>query len=390
MMINKYHSMIAVATAASLIGSAGAEDLKSPRTKLDIDVSESDNPVAYGVSLTTDYMYNASGGLDQGDATAALLEVALDFNLEDLVGLQDTHLHFLSFSGFGTDLSERFVGDQSVVSNIYSPYEFNIFHLYVQHDLSIGHDSVLKIGQMAADDEFMGADAAGLFINSSFGPFNTQSSNTPSPIFPLGAPGVFGQYGLTEDLALKAGVYAGDAGGADLNDRGFDWRLGGDAGYAAFLELAYDLREDSTVTFGAHYHSGDFTDYSTGAPDSGFGFVYTTINHRFDDSLTGFARASVAVDEDKAAGYATLDGGLIWEVLPNDGSVGIGVSHTEFGDAYVTANPGVTSSETILELTALMPLTESFSLQPDLQYIANPHGSGSDAVVAGVRAQLSF
>ncbi len=368
--------------------------LSSARSEESSLVFQEDSSVQFGASFLGDYFANVNGGFERGDATSGLVELSLDFDLERLFGLRDTYLHLVTYNGLGTDVSERFVGDVSVVSNAFSSFEFNVFSLYLQHDFDFGHESFLKLGQFAADDDFMTTEAASLFINSSFGVFNTQSTNTPTPIFPLGAPGLFVQYGVNEQLTFKAGVFAGDAGGEDLSNRGFDWRFGGSAGLAYFAEVAYAYAEGSAVTVGGHYHSGDFENFARGGEDSGLGLVYATVNHRFgngDCPLTGFLRGSVTTNEDRSAASATLDDGVVLENLWYEGTaLGLAVSYTKFGDSFVAQNPTLTDRETILELTTLFPLGEHLSIQPDLQFIFDPQNSDEHAIVAGIRLQAKL
>ncbi len=46
--------------------------------------------------------------------------------------------------------------------------------------------------------------------------------------------------------------------------------------------------------------------------------------------------------------------------------------------------------ETAIELFYKAQLTEFMSIQPDIQYIANPSGNGDDALVFGIRFEVVF
>jgi len=316
---------------------------------------------------TVDYFSVLDGGLRSGDSVMGLLEIGVEADL----GWKDTTLTLSAFSGHGTDFTARFAGDAGVVSNIYSPYDFNIFHIALQKNFG---ESFLKLGQIAVDDDFMGSDAAGLFINSTFGPLNTQSLNTAAPIFPLAAPGIVYHHAANDDFTFTFGAYAGDLGGDDLNDRGFDWRLGGSAGYAFFAEGAWQASQDTTAKLGGYYHSGD-----------DLGAVYGIIDHSLTDNISAFARASVVTEKDRATASTYFDGGIVFHE-----TLGLGVSHTDFADDYLATTPGVSSSETIIELTYLIALNDHFTLQPDVQYILNAHEANRDTLVAGLRGQFNF
>ena len=46
--------------------------------------------------------------------------------------------------------------------------------------------------------------------------------------------------------------------------------------------------------------------------------------------------------------------------------------------------------EAVLEWFYKVPLTQWFSLQPDIQYIINPGGDGRDALAIGLRTVIAF
>jgi carbohydrate-selective porin OprB len=107
--------------------------------------------------------------------------------------------------------------------------------------------------------------------------------------------------------------------------------------------------------------------------------------------MSAFARASIAPDEDRAVATQYPDGGVAFSnVVFEDSLLGLGASHTIFGDDYIRTDPGVTSSETVVEATSLIPVSENSGFQPDIQYLLDPHFSGRDAVVPGLRGVVSF
>lgn len=71
---------------------------------------------------------------------------------------------------------------------------------------------------------------------------------------------------------------------------------------------------------------------------------------------------------------------------------GIALAYTRLGAAAVRAAGGGGDHERVAELTHLFVVGEHLAIQPDLQYIVDPGGSGriSDVFVAGLRLTLSF
>ncbi|MEM7601553.1 MAG: carbohydrate porin [Verrucomicrobiota bacterium] len=371
------------------------DDLEFDSSKA-IQFEESDAAVSPYLTYLFDYFYNTSGGLQTGDAAMGLFDIGAEFDLESLFGWDGATFVVSAFGGHGSDYSANFVGDLGVVSNLYTDTNFNIFHLYLEQALGDG-DSFFRIGQFAIDDDFMGSETASLFIASPFGPFNTQSANMPGPIFPLAAPGALYNYSPDGDWYFRTGVFTGDSGPGGPKDRGFEWNFGGPSGFIVFSELGLEYREASTVKFGGYWHSGDFTEFATGNTVDGLGAIYGVIDHRLISgagdslSLDAFLRGSLSGDEDRVTATSQVDAGLVLSnVLVHEDALGVAVSHTTFGDDYLNATPGVTSSETFIEATYRIGLTENFAVQPDVQYVLDPHFSGRDSVSVGIRGEISF
>lgn len=64
----------------------------------------------------------------------------------------------------------------------------------------------------------------------------------------------------------------------------------------------------------------------------------------------------------------------------------------EYAGAEAAAGRGRPTVETVLELSYIIQLTKNLQLQPDLQWIIQPGGTGNipDALVAGFQVGLTF
>ena len=350
------------------------------------------------LSYSFDHFENLSGGLSTGGTSIGLADLGLDLDLKALLGWQGATFTVSAFAPHGNDFSSNRVGDFGVVSNIFADTEFNIFRLQLVQEWG-DSGNFIKVGQVAVDDDFMIAPTAELFINSTFVPFNTQSGNTPSPIFPLAAPGIVVHLNPWNNFSFTTGIYAGFSGEESSSNRGFDWDLGADAGYALFAQADYNYGR-GTLSLGGYYHSGDFEDFSTGSTVSGLSAFWAFVDHSLIDgsekggaSVNAFARASIAPQTERSVATSQFDGGIVLSNLLLSGdALGLACSFTNFGNDFLANSPdaGVTDSETIIELTYLLPLHENFTIQPDIQYIIDPHSSGENAFVIGARSQITF
>jgi len=337
--------------------------------------------------------------LDGGNATGTswqgLADFGADFYLETLLGIRGALVHIHGQSIHGDDPSE-YVGDINALSNIVGFNTTRLFQMWYEQEFGEGSIS-FRVGLIDLDDHFMIADSSGLFLNSAFGPLPTQSLNDAAPIWPIGAPGVFLYAEPSENMYFQMGIYDGNIGDEEINDDGLHVKLGGVEGFIYIFEAGIRsniLGRDGTYKVGGFYHSGEeFMDYNTGNLVNGNTSLYLTINQEITNAFTGWWRLGYSPAEEKNVVAFYTDFGINW-IDPfgqhSDDIFGIGFLHTGFGSDYVGANPGVSRTESVIELTYQGVITPWFSIQPDLQIIFNPHEGEKNAFVFGVRSQIVF
>lgn len=344
-----------------------------------------------------EFFANSGGGSGDGSAWAALLDFGVEVDLDKFIGWEGGVFYVNAFYFDGNDVSGDFVGDFNAVSNLYTTTSFNVYNIFLQQSLGDG-STWFKVGQIALDDDFMVSETSLLFINASFGPLPTQSGNIGAPIYSLAAPGVVVYTEPTEDWYLQAAVYAGDAGPAESDNQGFDWRTGGSAGWTWFAETGFHYAEndESVLKLGAYYHTGELENFSNGSTEDGLFSVYAVLDHRLVDASESacgaslFVRGGYVPEDELAAVQGYVDVGFALDgIFREEDALGFAVSHTEFGDDFVAAEGG-TSSETVLELTYQTVLTQWCVIQPDIQYIVDPQSNGNDSFVFGIRTELTF
>lgn len=344
-----------------------------------------------------EFFANSGGGLGDGSAWAGLLDFGAEVDLEKSIGWEGGVFYINAFYFEGNDVSGDFVGDFNAVSNLYTTTSFNVYNIFLQQSLADGA-TWFKIGQIALDDDFMVSESALLFLNAGFGPLPTQSGNIAAPVYSLAAPGVVVYTEPVEDWYLQAAVYAGDAGPAESDNQGFEWRTGGSAGWSWFAEsgIHYAENDQSVLKLGAYYHTGDVENFSNGGTGDGLFSVYAVLDHRLVDAsesacgVSLFARGGYVPEDELAVVEGYVEAGCVLdEVFRPEDALGFAVSHTEFADDFI-AVAGGSSLETVLELTYQARLTPWCVIQPDLQYIIDPQSNGRDSFVFGIRTELSF
>ena len=405
--------------------------------------------VQLGANYIGEILGNPTGGVRRGAIYEGRLEVLLNLDLEKIAGWSGATIHANAYQIHGRGLSANDLGNNLLIaSGIEAQRSTRLFDLWLEQQLWSNLVAV-RIGQLAADDEFIVSQYASLFMNSTFGFPGITATDLPSggPEYPLSTPGVRVKLQPTDQLSFMAAVFNGNPAGPgpgnpQLRDAsGTAFRVNDDA--FTIAEAAYALNQEKDATglpgtykLGGWYHSGLFADQrfdsaglslanplSSGVPaqhrgDYGLYAVVDQMVWRMpetkDQGLGVFLRLSVSPsDRNEVDFYA--DGGINYKgLLPSRGDdvLGLGVAYARIGDAASgldrdvnffngTSRP-VRDYEMALELTYRAQLAQWWTVQPDLQVIFHPGGhvpdpsdpTGrrpiGDAVVVGARTSIAF
>jgi porin len=339
---------------------------------------------------------NTQGGISTSEATRyeALFDLPLTIDFQKMQSPLPGRFFLLAQNTHGRGITEDFVGDTQVISNIDSGDNIAQVSEY-WWEIGLLDESVsLRLGKQDLNTEFLTIDLAEDFIQSSFG-LSPSSAGLPTYPDPSMAAVLLTQ--LTPSLHLKLGIWDGLADGAGWGWSGndvilligeleyqyslFDGRLPG------VFELGFAYNTNGNVSglpFPAEY--GYYIQLEqliirerpcTPEDEQGLG-VFASYLPRFGNDSVTLATLETIADSFVAG---VVYSGLIPE---RDNDVfGVGV-------AWAGLNQGGTHQETVVEMFYKLQLTPSFSLQPDLQYIASPSGIHRDALAAGLRFQADF
>jgi porin len=140
--------------------------------------------------LSGEVFGNLSGGIETGAAYEDLISLEVDTDLQKLMGWKGgtAHVSLYQIDDGGRNAADL-GGSISDPSNIDARPTFRLFTLWVQQQL--GDTGSLRVGQLAADDEFLISDTAAALINGTFGWANIVAANLPGggPGYPLATPG---------------------------------------------------------------------------------------------------------------------------------------------------------------------------------------------------------
>jgi porin len=358
-------------------------------------------------SYMTDWLANADGGFKTGADLNGLWNFGFELDFEKMGGW-DGGSFLMDWNWYhGNPFSEQLVGLNAV--NNFSGWEasnaFRFYHIEYRQKF-FGDRYEVRLGQVALDDHFMISDYASIFFSSPFSQFPTEATLSNAPVYPLCAPGIYLSGKPTDESFFRVGAYTNDAGLDIDSNNGFEWQIGGPAGYAILTEVGTHQKPfglPGTYTLGGIYSTGELTRFSDGLAEEGAGAFWLMADQALavDDqgnALVGaFTRFSWAPNDDLAACDFYADAGIVFTGIlscrPND-TFGFGFNYTSFSGPYVASLPAQglssTSSTTAFEITYQCHLAPWLTIQPDLQYILDPATSGQNALGLGLRTTLTF
>jgi carbohydrate-selective porin OprB len=355
------------------------------------DCGVSLEPVYYGEVFT-----NARGGISARRATQyeALLDLPLTLDFEKMQLPLPGRFFFLAQNTHGRGLTEDFIGDTQVISNIDSGDNIAQVSEY-WWEFGLLEDTItVRLGKQDVNTEFLLVEMAEDFIQSSFG-LSPSSAGLPTYPDPSMGAVVLGQ--LTPSLRLKLGIWDGLADGGSWGFSGNDViLLIGELEYKyslldgllpGVLELGLARNTDGIVS-GVPFPSewGYYIQWEqliyrerTCDPDDAQGLgVFALYLPRFGGGPVTVS--TLETIEDSAAAGVVYRG-----LIPrrDDDVVGAGI-------AWARLNQGGTPREIVVEGFYRVQVTPSMSVQPDIQYIVTPSGIHPDALAVGVRFQVAL
>ena len=405
-----------------------------------------------GIDITLNYIGETlavlSGGLHRRTSYEGRLEFSVDADLQKLIGWTGASTHFTVYQihNSGYNAADN-VGSIADASNIDALPTTRLFTAWFQQNAFDDRFS-LRIGQLAADDEFITSPTAGGLINGTFGWAGVLAANMTSggPAYPLATPGVRVAVKPTEQFTLQAALFSGNPAGRDCNDNAQECNKHGTtfsfSGGALWMsELQYAINQDKKAVglpgvykLGAWYATTDFADQHFGLDGAGAVVsladptMVDSLNHRGnwglyavadqmvwrgrESSVNLFVRGGFSPSDRNLISYY-VDGGAGFKgLLPGraDDMLTFGVAYAKISrdaaaldqDTLAIDGPPypIRNEEVVFELSYQAQIAPWWIVQPDLQYIIHPGGNVPDpdnpnatvgnAFVAGVRSTIKF
>jgi porin len=364
-----------------------------------------DRGIAPFASYSTGVWANVHGGFATGVRYEGFADWGFDLNLERLVGWQGGSFHIDWHSNVSGLPSQELVGQfpTNDVLGLESANAVRFYEIYLEQRL--WDDALLiKAGQLAVDDDFFVSRYASPLLNGSFAFFGSGRAQQIAPFYPVAAPGIYVSARQWEQWELRAGAYTAAPGADTSSNYGFDWSL--DNGVSVGTEVATSRRPaglPGRYTLGVLGTTKQLTSFANGHSVHGTLGLYVMI----DQALALDSDGKPKVGAFLRVGYDPLLDRSVLRVYGNTGftlfgplpgrdhdSLSVGFSYTNFAPDYVRdqhlARMDVTSHESIAEFTYQAAVTGWLIVQPDLQFVFDPHYSHHDAIVLGLQLTINF
>jgi len=407
--------------------------------------------ITLGITETSEYLGNVSGGVQHGFYYDGLTTVTLGVDAARAFGIADGSFNISALHVHGSNLSALNLNTLQTASGIEADRGARLWELWYQQGFLNNHVD-LKLGQQSIDQEFMVSQYSGLFVNTMMGWPAVPSYDMPAggPAYPMSAVGARLRVRPTGALTLLTGVYDGDPTAAgDGNKHGTAFSLHGGALWVTELQYSNQPSDGAvesgdqvssslpgTYKLGFWYHNASFADQrwgvdgrsladpaSQGAAEQHRGnySVYAVADQLVWEDKPGsqqglgvFARAMAAPGDRNQLSFSINTGLVLKEPFQgrDNDSVGLGLGYARVGSGaraldrdavqFSGVNTPVRSGETFVEATYQYQVNPWWQVQGDVQYVVNPgagivnpnNASGTQKIgnelVLGVRTNISF
>jgi porin len=439
-------TMLALSTAAL----AGPPSLRSPIVASNLKVDRwQDGDYFFGdwggartrladAGITFDSYYvmnpaaNVSGGKKTGGSYVDNFYLGVSFDLEKLFGWRGLTLAVSGINRSGGSVTQAYVGSQYDVQQVHGGQ--NVFFYNLTLEQRFWDDKAkLKIGRFGASDDFNTSPIYGLYMSNGIdGNIRNVLFDTQFSAYPFATWAARLRLDPTPEFNFQLGVFQTWDEIFDRTHNGLDWSIEGDDGVMILAQFGWtpelfkravpavsDGKSDGKTTapqmkgmpghywvggsyspwkgyaqFGkiektsgsyGFYAHGDQTVYQE-APGSEQGLtVFADVGYYPQDNIS-----IVPVQFNLGAFYTGLIPGR-----DRDKTI-VGFIYGRFGDDYGQTIEATGASkptrETVLEIAHRIQLTKFAYIQPDVQFVSRPAGTGDidDAIVIGAQVGFSF
>jgi len=324
------------------------------------------------ISYIGDLVNNTTGGIRTGTKYLGManFKIAVKFPKQGTLFIHLANTH-------GGEPSAELFGDYQVVSNIEAGNHTYLQELWFRKSWE---KLIITAGIQDLNVDVANTTSSALYLNSSFGILPTVSGNIPAPIFPLTSLGINSRWQISPKTCLHIAVFDGVPTDFNDNPHNLKWHLSRDDGFLFFSEFKYETnfgKLPGSIKAGLYLHQhlsrqSTLTDSDTSYRNNNG--LYLLGEQQFwqkeNKNLGVFLQLGFSPKKVNASRYYVGMGLNYMGLFNRKGEDVLGLAIAHDG---LQVFPG---KETVVELTYQFPVFSFMILQPDIQYIINPAGTG--------------
>jgi len=351
---------------------------------------------------------NVSGGINSGTALATDLYAGMTVDLQKAMGWNGWTFNLSGIDRAGASIDKDVGGIYSVMQLVGGQTYF-LYNVSLEKTWDDGKYA-FKFGRITATDDFAGSPFYGYYLSNSIdGQIRAVLFDGVMTSYPFGVWGARFQYTPSDSFRAKLGVYQLTENMWDPDYHGTDFAIRSSDGVSVMGQLEWSWK---TITGPGHFNLG-MNAVSFPMP-----------NFNSDDTTNPFFRYYAQADQQVTAESPGSDQGLYLfgtlaytdqqepALVPFQTSFGaqyvgpipgrnqdrliFGTSYGQLSDDYAAEQRALGNGdpdyEWILELGYRVQLTKFAYIQPDIQYVVQPGGTGDipDATVIGMQFGVSL
>lgn len=403
-----------------------------------LDESGVDISATYGNNIAG----NVTGGKSRGFTYADNFGFGVELDMNKLVGWQGATLTVSGLNRDGTSLSQDYIGNQFTVQQIYGGSAVMFYALAL--DQRLFDDKVsIKIGRFATGDDFASSPIYWLYMNNGIDgnpqalPVNTQFSAYPWAVWAARL-----KVQPTPEWNGMLGVYQVSNRVFDRAYHGLDWSIRPNDGVLVISQIGWtpelfkkpvpknttndgktvvkkdgkSFKEPVSETemkglpghywFGAYWSPWEFSQFgTTEKATNSYGFYWHLDQMVYqeapgsDQGLTVWSAFVLSPQQNIAKLPFQVNAGLAYQgLIPTRDTdwTTFGIVYGKFSRNYARTvdalDQGYPSYELVLEWGYKVQITKFAFVQPDVQWVINPGGTGDipNALVLGAQMGVTF
>ena len=349
---------------------------------------------------------NVSGGIDSGTALATDLYAGMTIDLQKAMGWKGW-----TFNLSGIDRAGASIDDD--VGGIYSVMQLVGGQTYFLYNLSLektwaDEKYAFKFGRITATDDFAGSPFYGYYLSNSIdGQIRAVLFDGVMTSYPFGVWGARFQYTPSDNFRAKLGVYQLTEKMWDPDYHGTDFAIRSSDGVSVMGQLEWSWMTNGKpghFNLGLNAVSFPMPDFNSDGTTNPFFRYYAQVDQQVtaerqgsDQGLYLFGTLAYTDQQEPAlVPFQTSFGAQYVGPFPgrNQDRLIFGTTYGKLSDDYADEQEALGNGrpdyEWIFELGYRFQLTKFAYIQPDIQYVRQPGGTGTipDATVLG--AQIGF